>query len=329
METRKIQLSGGTTFTVSLPKEWASEHDVEPGASVRVYPHADGSLVVRTNGHGTGGPDPLVVDGDGQSPAALRRQVAAGYRTGRDDVVVRDGSGVGDEQRRAVEAVARDLLGVDVVADGEGEIRCKSLLDAANVSVEQSLHQLSFVARSVTRDAVAALVGDRDPQSVEARGSEAARLVALVGRQFERALTHPAELDDLGTSRATLSDYAAAAGHLERIAEEATTLAVVARRYEDPVPDDVAADVESAAADVSDLVERATAALLDGADAAHCCSVVADADERAEVLLDRAVAADGDSGWPPLAAHALRTAAESAGSVAAVALRAATRPDGR
>jgi len=43
METRKIQIAGGTTYTVSLPKDWASDHGLEAGARVRVHPYEDGS----------------------------------------------------------------------------------------------------------------------------------------------------------------------------------------------------------------------------------------------------------------------------------------------
>jgi len=31
METRKVQVTGGSTYTVSIPKTWATENDVEEG----------------------------------------------------------------------------------------------------------------------------------------------------------------------------------------------------------------------------------------------------------------------------------------------------------
>ncbi|MFC6725125.1 AbrB/MazE/SpoVT family DNA-binding domain-containing protein, partial [Halobium palmae] len=30
METRKVQLTGSSTFTISLPKEWATEQGIDP-----------------------------------------------------------------------------------------------------------------------------------------------------------------------------------------------------------------------------------------------------------------------------------------------------------
>ncbi|WP_044957453.1 AbrB/MazE/SpoVT family DNA-binding domain-containing protein, partial [Halarchaeum acidiphilum] len=48
METRKLQKVGGGTYTVSIPKAWATAHHLEAGAPVHVYPHDDGTLVVRS-----------------------------------------------------------------------------------------------------------------------------------------------------------------------------------------------------------------------------------------------------------------------------------------
>jgi predicted acyl esterase len=41
METRKVQVTGGSTYTVSLPKDWATENDVSAGSAVALYPEDD------------------------------------------------------------------------------------------------------------------------------------------------------------------------------------------------------------------------------------------------------------------------------------------------
>jgi len=38
METRKVQVTGGSTYTVSLPKTWANDNDVSAGTTVEFYP---------------------------------------------------------------------------------------------------------------------------------------------------------------------------------------------------------------------------------------------------------------------------------------------------
>ena len=38
---RKVQLTGGSTYTISLPKEWATTNDVETGTPLVLYPSDD------------------------------------------------------------------------------------------------------------------------------------------------------------------------------------------------------------------------------------------------------------------------------------------------
>jgi len=45
METRKVQVTGGSTYTVSLPKTWATANDVSSGTTVEFYPEDDELLL--------------------------------------------------------------------------------------------------------------------------------------------------------------------------------------------------------------------------------------------------------------------------------------------
>ncbi|HEX2021068.1 MAG TPA: AbrB/MazE/SpoVT family DNA-binding domain-containing protein, partial [Candidatus Thermoplasmatota archaeon] len=46
MELRKIQLTGGSSYTVTLPKEWVEKADLEAGDVVGFLPQPDGTLAV-------------------------------------------------------------------------------------------------------------------------------------------------------------------------------------------------------------------------------------------------------------------------------------------
>ncbi len=49
METRKVQVTGGSTYTVSLPKTWATDNGVEAGSVVEFYPESDSLLLTPKN----------------------------------------------------------------------------------------------------------------------------------------------------------------------------------------------------------------------------------------------------------------------------------------
>src|SRR5216683_3841122 len=46
MELRKLQMTGGASYTVSLPKDWVKEQGLKVGDVVAVLPRSDSSLTL-------------------------------------------------------------------------------------------------------------------------------------------------------------------------------------------------------------------------------------------------------------------------------------------
>jgi len=268
-----------------------------------------------------------------------------------------------DTQRRAARSVARDLVGTDLVACRDDEITVKHLLDAGTVSVRQSVVRLESTALSVHRTATAAVLdGEGDAEQVRDRAAEADRLARMVRRHTARSLTAFDELDALGVSRTDLFDYDATARALARVADEAVRTAEVGAALSVGLPDHVAATVREAATDARETVEAATTAVLDGPDApaAHAAldrrdETVATVEAATDALFDPTATpfdeevvdpaspapsvGETDGGAPhsvewgatAVAAvrvlDAVRRTADSGGTVAEVALRAAVREE--
>ncbi|MFB6201106.1 MAG: AbrB/MazE/SpoVT family DNA-binding domain-containing protein [Halorhabdus sp.] len=77
METRKVQLSGGTTYTVSLPKTWATEHGIEAGSVLALHPNDDGSLLIEATDDRANTSRSIAVDVSGTAEDALRERISA------------------------------------------------------------------------------------------------------------------------------------------------------------------------------------------------------------------------------------------------------------
>lgn len=282
MKTRKLQQVGGGTYTVSIPKEWADEHALEAGMELHLYTHADGSIVVRTaerDGEALASAE-LAVTGD--APAVVERALVAAHAVGFETVTLRPAEAFTREQRRAARSVVRDLVGTDLLVEADDEITVQHLLDAATVSVRQSVVQLQFTALSVHREATDALLdGDGSPERIGERAAEADRLARMVRRHAARSLTSFAELDRLGVSRTELFDYEATARALGRVAHEAVRIAEAAEGLSEPLPEAVGETVRETAEASRDVVEAATTAVLDGPDAAAAHAALDRHDETA------------------------------------------------
>jgi phosphate uptake regulator len=324
MESRKVQQVGGGTYTVSLPREWAEESGVEAGAPVYLYAHRDGSLVVRRRERDDSDLAAVTATVEESSTEAAERRLRAAYAAGYKRITLAAADTFTGDQRRAVTAATRALTGIEVVETSSTEITIEGMLDAADVSVRQSVLQLRFVVTCMHEAAVDALVGDAgDPAHVRDRVDEVDRAVALLTRHFNRALSELSEVDDLGVDRQTLFHYYTTANCLEEVADNAVEIARVAQGLEADLPPDLVATIESLAADTGSAVEDAADAVVNRADPETALDARTRVVERCRT--EEASLHDADPAVASPASRVLdrlaRTAA-AAGEVASVALQA-------
>ncbi|WP_255152004.1 AbrB/MazE/SpoVT family DNA-binding domain-containing protein [Halorarius halobius] len=329
METRKLQMVGGGTYTVSIPKEWATNQSLEAGTPVHLYRHRDGSIVVRSARKEGERLDAARVAVDTDSPAVVGRTIRAAHAAGFETIRLVRESGFTDAQRRAAREAARGLVGADASV-AAAELVVRTMLDASDVSVRQSVDQLRFLACSLHRDALAAFLeadggaGDR----LADRAAEARRLSGMVTRHCNRALVSFEEVDRLGTSRPELFDARVAARQLERVARQGRRVATLAARVGDPPDDDTATALGDAGEAALGVVDDAVAALLHDADAAAAHAALDRRDAtvdrldavEATLFETRSVAAAG-------VVDALRATARAGGGVAEAAVGASLRDD--
>lgn len=331
IETRKVQLAGTSTFTVSLPKDWATEQGLEPGTLVHLYPHLDGSLVLRETVENDATSRQIEVEVDALSPAAVGRLVRSLYTGGFDQIVVTGDGRLSSDQRRAVVDTAQGLVGGNISDETDDRVVLETLLDAAGVSIVQTMLQLEFASLSLHRDASTALFGAQpeERRSIDERAADVERLAHMVDRHCRRALTDLAELDELGLSRPALFEYHRTAGQFDRVASCATAIATAAKQLDEPLPDDVAPTVETLATDVRELVRTASNVHLGGEPVERAFEVMDDIDGSLERIdqLHRTLASTGTATgyWLCPVLYGLADTARAADAIAGVAIQAATR----
>jgi len=325
MDSRKIQTVGGGTYTVSLPKAWAEDHGLEAGSTVDLHTHRDGVLVVEARD-----PDDAIervrISVDDVEPEPLEQRFRAAYAAGASAVRFETDTGFTDPQRRRIETVARAMTGVTVAEETAEAITVRTLLDPAEVSIGQSVRQLSFVSLSMHRDAVAGLSTDRGTDLGD-RDEQADRLAAMVDRHVGRAVARLDEVDALGQSRPELLDLSRTARELERVADHAERIADAATAVQAPVPETVDA-LEAIAQTAQGVVEDAVRVVVDGAEVETASAALRARDrvrERAEAVESHHFAA-GDTEYHLVRVlDSLRRTAEHGGNVAEIGLRTAVR----
>lgn len=330
MEERKVQLTGGSTLTVSLPKEWANDTGVESGDTVRLFP--DNSRMIIEPAEAPDDLQTAAVGVTGAGEMEVRRSILAFYTSGFNSITLTDATGF-DRARRVVAETARKLIGLEIVDATETEIVLKNLLNARTVSVTQSTEQMQQVALSMHDDAVAALLaGDRQrADHVSERDDQADRLYAMVSRHFQRALENPVNAEELDLERLALYDYQTTARQFERIADHAVKLASLTDRFEEPLPPALARQVNGVAARSRAIVAQAASSLLADADT----EMAHDALHRRDDLIEEITAVERqlheeavpESHLIALVLDSITRTAEYGGNIAETSLNAAARDE--
>ncbi|MCL9812449.1 phosphate uptake regulator PhoU [Natranaeroarchaeum aerophilus] len=330
---RKVQLTGGSTYTISLPKEWATTNDVETGTPLVLYPGTDRLVALkRTAEHDD---DAITVDVRGVDPEAMKKTLETAYVTGYDEITIESSTGLSAEQRRAARSTVNGLVGVEIQAVTEDSLLVHSLLDGTEVSLRQTVVQMQLTALSMHEDAIRAILENDDElaRRVIDQDDDVDRLFALVSRQFHRGLAEFREIAQLDVDRPTAFAYYRMARQLERVADHAEKTAVVATRQHDAPPERFHEDLVSLGERSRGVLRAALEAGLDGGSIGDLQAVFVDRDSVvADVrALDRSLY-DEDVPEPQLLASVLDSIeriAEYGANVAETGLQSALRTTGQ
>lgn len=260
MESRKVQLTGGSTFTISLPKDWATRNGVEAGSTLSFVDNGE-TLTVTTHHHEGRSRGELDI-GD-LSGDHLTRSVMTMYVSGFDVITLR-GDRITADQRQAIRSATQNLIGVEVLEETANRVVIQDLLDSSELSVTNAVERMHLIADSMLTDAVSAVVTNDDglASDVIERDDDVDRLWLVVSRIFRGTLRSPAAAPDIGISREDCFDYHSTARQLERIGDHAAKISNLAMKLE-AVPEPVATALRELHEAVVEVVSGAIAALLE------------------------------------------------------------------
>ncbi|REA03647.1 histidine kinase [Haloferax sp. Atlit-6N] len=258
VETRKVQVTGGSTYTVSIPKDWATDNGVSAGSEVEFYPEGDSLfLTPRSEEERTEGTlDIATLEGD-----ELTRAVMTMYVSGF-DIIALESSRITTDQRRTIREATQSLVGLEVLEETRDRVVIRDLLDSSELSIHNAVTRMRLISLSMLEDAIAAIAEQDDDMArdVIQRDDDVDRLWMVVSRIFRATLRTPKAAEELGLPREICFDYQSAARQLERIGDHATKIAHLSLNFEEPVDGEI---VEA----IQELFEEAKAVVNGGMDA--------------------------------------------------------------
>ena len=231
-EVRRIQLTGGSTYIVSLPKRWVEEMGLGKGSLVRIYWEEGVGLRLEPEVEGEERRTRrAVIDISSKTtPESLVRKVVSAYLVGYNVIQVRNPERrIATTQRYAIkDLIRKKLLGIELLSDLPQELTLQVLVGHGELSVKDALRRMSAIAASMHRDAIMALMTD-DPElarEVIEMDDEVDRFGLYIIRLLKMAVSDGRVLREIGLSspRECLG-YRLITKSIERMADHAANIA--------------------------------------------------------------------------------------------------------
>lgn len=230
METRKVYVSGGSTFVVSLPKKWVKKTNLKAGDSL-VVTEQNGSLHIGT---GIIEEEPTIKEiriSQVLSSDALERKLIAYYLVGYDTIIIKLDRKDHLQYRESIRNLLGYLMGIEIVEDTEDSMTLEILVDYKRMKTTQVLQRMFSIGRSMLLDTGRALKNKDIGLAKDAieREREIDRLYFLVVRQLKNAVRYPGVSEKLGIKyQRDCLGYRIVVKVLERIADH---IEIIARSY--------------------------------------------------------------------------------------------------
>ena len=233
-ETRKLQITGGSTYVLSLPKRWVTQNGLEKGSSLLVRQEEDGSLAVLPPDLGKleKTEEAIIRISPGESSEALIRRTVSVYLLGYNIIHIRAEDRekeILSTQRNAVKTFARNMLvGTEIVTDTSEDLTLQVLLSYPELSVPSALRRMSIISASMHKDAITALrnIDYQLAADVRATDYEVNRFHLYIIRQLKMALQNPRIITEIGLKAPNdCLGYRLITKMVERTADHATNIA--------------------------------------------------------------------------------------------------------
>ena len=230
---RRIQQTGGSTFIVSLPREWVAELGLKKFDEIILIPLEDGSLHViphHTSKEGNHNEFVVHVQRD-ETPDNVFRDYVSAYLAGYNTIKIvfkETSARLAHEIRRLIR---RWLIGVEVIEESFNEIVTQCLPMHNNLPVRRAVERMANIASLMQRDAISLLDSRNRDVALEIveRDDEVDRFYHFIVRQLNLASSNPLVLNSLGLrDRQDCIGYMLVTKSIERAADHASNIAKTA-----------------------------------------------------------------------------------------------------
>jgi phosphate uptake regulator len=232
-EQRKLQITGGSTFILSLPKEWVTRNQLKKGSSMTLREEEDGSLAITPSKLEKQEKleDAFIKVSPNDNPDAIMRKAISAYLSGYNIIHIKPQGQqlLPSKLRNHLKNFARNyLVGTEIVTDTPTDLTLQVLLNYPDLTVQSALSRMAIIAASMHKEAINCLkkLDYSSAKSVIETDREVNRFGLYIVRLLKLAVSNSRVVREIGlNSPKDCLGYRLISKSVERTADHATKIA--------------------------------------------------------------------------------------------------------
>jgi len=250
-EIRKIQFTGNSSYTVSLPKQWIMDLGLKQGDQIKMVRKDSSALEIFPSKleRKSQRKEDATIEIDGDETSSIVRKLISLYFLGYKTINVKPKNGrLSPIQRNTIkEAVKRMLMGSEIISDSSGGITIQVLVNLLELSVDGAFKRMIHLAKAMSSDAILAMKENNFDiaQEVINTDDEVDRFGFYIIRQLKIAIQNEHMLKEMGFKNARdCLGYRLVVKNIERAGDHATLIASDILEFRKPIKKEIVEKIE-------------------------------------------------------------------------------------
>ena len=228
METRKIQVTGKSTYVVSLPKKWVTNVQVKNGDSLVLIPLPDGTMLINPKLKRSERENiKKVINVDSNDPDQLFRKFIGAYLAGYNLIEFRTNGASSKAARQEIRNLTHSVIGPQLIEETTNSMVVRDLLDSSDFSMLKGIKRMHLIIKDIHTDAIS-ILANRNAELAEdvlSRDREVDKLYWMIYKQYNQIIRDVLFADKMGISPIAAQSHLLVARTLERVADHGCRIA--------------------------------------------------------------------------------------------------------
>ncbi len=228
MEIRRVQITGGSSYVMTLPKEWVKSSNIKKNDALGVHVQSDGTLLVtpKMTREQVQKIKYINVEDISKQTFLLQRLIAA-YIAGYTSVKINSPTRLSPDVRSTVRRFTQITIGQEIIEENDKHILIKDLLNPVEMPFDRTIKRMHIIVRGMHEDALRTLENKDEELTYDVivRDNEVDRLHWLVARQHNSILQNVSLAEKMNITIGLSSTYFLISRIIERIGDHVVKIA--------------------------------------------------------------------------------------------------------